>query len=419
VIPRYQLAVAPRITPASLLGAAMSLFTPAAGALGALASSLRREFGASECVLTDSGTSALVLALRLTAGREGTVALPGYGCVDLASAVGFAGLKARLYDVDPNTMSPDLDALEGALKRGVDAVVVAHYYGYPADVAGVQSLASSYGVPVIEDAAQAAGGALNTARLGALGDLSVLSFGRGKGLFGGRGGALLSHSATWSTRIASLPTLRSRSGLGDLSVAVGQWVLGRPELYAVPASIPWLHLGEMVYHPAHEPSGISVAAASLVGSALASADRELGDRCHRAAKLHALLEEDADQLLPVRLIARARPGYLRFAVIDRSSLRVAAPRLGVMRGYPRTLREQPELAPHLVPGEPATHGAAELRRSLFTLPTHSRVTTRDLLDLQKWISRVAAGSAVASGGRMAPSQINSSRARQSVANRFI
>ena len=60
-----------------------------------------------------------------------------------------------------------------------------------------------------------------------------------------------------------------------------------------------------------------------------------------------------------------------------------------MPGYPRTLPEQTELAPQLMPGEPATPGADALRQSLFTLPTHSRVNRTDLVDLQNWVYQVA------------------------------
>jgi dTDP-4-amino-4,6-dideoxygalactose transaminase len=327
----------------------------------------------------------LVLALRLAVGQGGTVALPGFGCVDLASAVRFAGVKVRLYDIDPATMSPDLDSLEDALGRGVQAVVVAHYYGYPADIPGVRALARAYGVPLIEDAAQAAGGTLRGLRLGALGDICILSFGRGKGLFGGRGGALLGFAPEFTPGVASHSPSLPRRGAGDLAVATAQWLLGRPGIYALPASIPWLHLGEMIYHPAHEPAALSPVAATLVHASLAAEASDRATRRRNAAALHAVTEGGGGQIAAIRPIPGAEPGFLRFAVLDRSGARDAAPRLGVMRGYPRTLHEQPELREYLAAGEPPTPGAAELRATLFTLPVHLKVTDRDLADLRDWI----------------------------------
>ena len=389
---RHQLAVCPRISPADLARGASAMLTDTGESLAATQHAIQREFGAVSCLLTDSGTSALVLALRLMVGKGGTVALPGFGCVDLASAVEFAEVGVRLYDVDPFTMSPDLGSVESAIRRGVDAVLVAHYYGYPADVRGVRELATSYGVPVIEDAAQAAGGSRGGVRLGALGDLSILSFGRGKGLFGGRGGALLGFSREWGSRIAAIRELSSRRGLRDVAIGAAQWLLGRPRLYGLPASIPWLHLGEMVYHPAHEPQSLSVAAATLVRSSLANEARDLATRRRNAAVLRAVTERDGHRITPVRPLPRAESGFLRFAVLDRSLTREAAPRLGVMRGYPQTLHEQIPLRRHLLHGEPATPGAMQLRASLFTLPTHAMVTERDLSVLGGWLRKAAHSS---------------------------
>lgn len=384
MIPRHQLAVAPRITVSALVRGAGSLVASNSGELEHLAKELELRFSASRCVLTDSGTSALVLALGLTAGKQQAVALPAYGCVDITSAARFADVKATLYDVDPNTLSPDLDSVRRALDRGVRAIVVAHYYGYPADVTAVRELAADRGVRVIEDAAQAAGGTLYGARLGSLGDVSVLSFGRGKGLFGGHGGALLVRSDLGRHAIPLALPSGSRRGLDDLAAGVAQLVLGRPSVYAIPASIPWLHLGEMVYRPAHEPGPLSRVAATLVRDALASEASERRSRVWKANVLSSSARQ-VDGLTPVQTIPGGESGYLRLAVLDRTGTRRPAPRLGVMPGYPLTLGQQPELAPQLMHGQQSTFGAEELCRSLYTLPTHGKVRHRDVRDLEEWM----------------------------------
>ncbi|HKW48598.1 MAG TPA: DegT/DnrJ/EryC1/StrS family aminotransferase [Gemmatimonadaceae bacterium] len=397
MIPRHQLAVAPRITLPSLLEASASLCSSSTAPLDIFAANLQREFSAPRCVLTDSGTSALVLALRLLVGKNGTVALPGYGCVDITSAVRCAGIRARLYDVDPRTLSPDLDSVLGALTQGVDAILVAHYYGYPADITGIRALAAAWNVPVLEDAAQAAGGTLDGARLGSLGDVSVLSFGRGKGLFGGRGGALLVRSAELVERMPTALPLGRRRGFGDVAAAMAQWALGRPTLYAVPASLPWLHLGEMVYRPAHEPRGLSHAAATLANWSLANEQNDRRLRSRRAEVLDRIAAE-AESVHAIRSIDGGTSGYLRFAVLDTSGSRNAAARLGVMRAYPRTLREQPELRSLLLPSQPAIAGADELTRSLFTLPTHFKVRQSDFVGLRRWLAGRPTPSATAYAG---------------------
>ncbi len=344
---------------------------------------LAGRFGAAAVALTDSGTSALVLAMRLTAGAGGTVALPAYGCIDLTAAAIFAGVRARLYDVDPATLSPDLESVARTVSRGVDAIVVAHFYGYPADVPGVARIAAEAGVSVIEDAAQGTGGTLDGTRLGALAPLSILSFGRGKGITGGRGGALLLRDTALAERAAALRLGDPPRGWSDAAVATAQWLLGRPSLYALPASLPMLHLGEMVYHPAHEPSSLSRAAAVLVRDALAYEDAEANLRRRNAAAMTVGAERSRG-IEPVRVLAGGESGYLRAAVRNKLG-RPIDPRLGMSSGYPLTLMEQGELRAHLCVGEREHPGARALRRTLVTLPTHRFLSLRERELLARWV----------------------------------
>ncbi|MEJ7812139.1 MAG: DegT/DnrJ/EryC1/StrS family aminotransferase [Gemmatimonadaceae bacterium] len=386
MIRRHQLPVHSPIRPVALLRASTRTTRSAARAEhDGVTRALVEMYGARAAALTDSGTSALVLALRLAVGPGKTVAFPGYACIDLAAAARFAGVRVRLYDVDPATLSPDLDSVARVLARGVDAVLVAHLYGFPADVPGVAILAASHGARVIEDAAQGAGGLLHGARLGALGPLSVISFGRGKGTTGGNGGALMAMTGDWEQGVTN-----AVAGLGgipagwrDLVAAAAQWTLGRPGLYGVPSAIPSLRLGEMVYHPAHEPRALSAAAAALAGGALRRSAAEVATRQRNAAVLAEAVTECRAAVQAPRAVGGGECGYLRFPVL--ASAREAAPTLGIFRGYPRTLAEQEELRPILESGEREQPGALELRRSLLTLPTHSLLTDRDTTTLQGWI----------------------------------
>ncbi|MBX6332097.1 MAG: DegT/DnrJ/EryC1/StrS family aminotransferase [Gemmatimonadaceae bacterium] len=387
MIGRRQLPVASPVRASALVRAAWPAFWRSARGRRALAAELRERYGARGALLTDSGTSALVLALRLAVGGgEGkTVAFPGYACVDLAAAARFARVRVRLYDLDPRTLAPDLDSLVAAIARGVDAIVIAHLYGFPAYTPALAALAARHGIPIIEDAAQGAGGLIDGTPLGALGALSVLSFGRGKGTTGGHGGALLWREPRFDQPAthAAQPLSRPRRGWGDLAAATAQWALGRPALYGIPSAIPALRLGEMVYHPAHEPRPLSAAAASLVRRALVAADREVVIRRRNAAALEIAAEEGSD-IQTIHPVAGGESGYLRYPVVD-GGVRDERPDLGVLRGYPRTLHEQAELRPVLHPGEPPTPGATELRQGLFTVPTHSMVTRQDMEKLIDWL----------------------------------
>ncbi len=345
---------------------------------------LATSLGGTSVALTDSGTSALVLALRLAARADRSVALPAYGCVDLLAAAAYAQLRVRLYDVDPATLSPDLESVRRALARGAETIVVAHFYGYPADVPGVTALAADAGAVVIEDAAQRAGGGLAGAPLGALGPLVVLSFGRGKGTTGGNGGALLARTPEWSGAVAEWQARITGAppGWGDWAAAAAQWAAGRPALYGIPASMPGLHLGETIYTSAHEPERLSLAAASLVERALRGVESDRQRRAQTADALRIALA-DAHALRVIQPIPSGESGFLRLPVLDTAGRR-AAPRLGIVRSYPRPLGEEPVAATLLAPNEPANPGAGVICETLFTLPTHAYVTETDRERILAW-----------------------------------
>jgi perosamine synthetase len=387
LIGRHQLPVSSTITARSLLRALAPALGDGAHERSALDAELRQAFGERDVVLVDSGTSALAMALRLTTPVDGIVALPAYACVDIGAAAIYARVRVRLYDVDPVTLSADLDSVSRVLAAGVDTIVASHLFGYPADVPAVAALAAEHGAAVIEDAAQGAWGSLLGTRLGAFGPLTVLSFGRGKGMTGGGGGALLSIGerapdamSAGRTRIAA-PT----SSLRTLAVTTAQWALGRPALYALPSSIPALHLGETIYHPAHEPRSITSASASLVRAALARASDDLAVR-RRHADVLALAALSSRDVSAVRPIAGAEPGYLRFPVrlADTRTRNREQPSLGIVHGYPDTLADLAALRSSLI-GDEKLAGTRELQRSIVTLPTHSLLNEKDLMEVCRWM----------------------------------
>jgi len=351
---------------------------------------LCQRYSAADALLTDSGTSALILALRRILPPGGTVAFPGYCCIDLTTAALGAGMRVRLYDIEPSTLSPDLDSVRKVVARGVDAIVVAHLYGYPADVLGVEEIAAEHGIPVIEDAAQGAGGTLRGGLLGTFGDVAILSFGRGKGMTTGSGGAVLVRTpehVRWTKRMLAQLGVGSGGGREVMTLAA-QSLLGHPSMYRFPASIPALRLGEMVYHPPTEPRPMAAAAAAILGSALEMDEREVQYRRTRANEMLSLIAE-SHPVVPVRPIVGGESGFLRLAFLDTGSRRLPHFTLGVLRGYPMTLEQHPQLQPMLLPGERAGKGSEALRDRLFTLPTHSRVNRSDLTRLAKWLGQAS------------------------------
>jgi perosamine synthetase len=379
---RRQLPVASPLTAANILGATLATIARR-DASDRVRNALASEFNATQVTLTDSGTSALVLALRMFAKPGAPVAMPAYVCVDLIAAARRAGVRIRLFDVDPHTLSPDMDSLQRVLAAGVSAVVIAHLYGFPADMPGVLRLARDAGVPVIEDAAQHAGATIAGASAGSFGDVTVLSFGRGKGTTSGSGGALLAGRTLDAGGDFPGHSLQHMSSTGVLVTATATWILGRPSIYSLPASIPSLHLGETVYHEAGEPRSMSRAAVTLLDQTLPG----MRSAAHARQANALILRDAADQsrnLDTVRAIETGESGYLRFPVLLRDDPRDNGA-LGIARGYPRPLSLDPQMQPCLIASREPLHGAHELARRLVTLPTHHMVTTFDLERLSAWL----------------------------------
>lgn len=360
-----------------------------------VSSVLRQRYGCLDALLTDSGTSALILTLRKLVSPGSIIALPAYACIDLTTVALGANVRVRLYDIDPATLSPDMDSLRAAIRRGVHAVVVAHLYGYPADVIGARELASADGVPVIEDAAQGVGGTLLGAPLGSLCDPAILSFGRGKGTTAGSGGAILVRTGAmseWTQATRSSLTATTRGGMEVLKLTA-QRVLSHPYFYAFPASVPGLRLGEMVYHPPRQPAAMSAASAAILRRTLDMEPGEVEGRRARAKQLLSRLT-DIPNVTAVRPLSGGQSGFLRLALLDASGTKAPRTDLGALRGYPMTLDEHPQLQPVILNGEKAGNGARFLRDRLFTIPTHARFAPSDVTSVTEWL-----------GGRKVPSPL--------------
>ena len=145
-----------------------------------------------------NGTDAITIALRALGVRPGQeVVVPSFTFYATAEAVASAGAIPVFCDVDPETRNISADTVRAALTDETAAIVAVDLFGCPAPYAELREL----GVPVLEDAAQAAGARLHGRQAGALGDAATFSFFPSKnlGCFGD-GGAI----ATDSDEVAEL-----------------------------------------------------------------------------------------------------------------------------------------------------------------------------------------------------------------------
>lgn len=360
---------------------------------------LAQRFGAEEVILTGSGTQALTLALR-GASRllEGPtpVLLPAFTCFDVAAAAVGADVQVLFYDLDPATLAPDLDSLRRGLEAGARIAVVNPLYGLPLPWDEIRALVDGVGGILVEDAAQGAHGRWRGRWLGSLGDLSVLSFGRGKGWTGAGGGALLARGplaggGEWSVEPAG-------PGWRTLAKAGAMGILGVPAVYGVPRRLPFLGLGETHYHPPAPPGAMGAVEAALILASEEAAESEAGLRRRNAAELARRLAEVAGVRIPTP-VEGGDPGFLRFPVLLPPARHPHPPvgiRFGIGASYPIPLPRLEPLRSRIVGGPWKVPGAEELSSCLITLPTHSGVSGADREGI---VDALSAGAALAGGVR--------------------
>ncbi|MEM9366923.1 MAG: DegT/DnrJ/EryC1/StrS family aminotransferase [Planctomycetota bacterium] len=162
-----------------------------------------------------SGTAGLELALRAAgAGPGNSVALAAYDYPGNFRTIESLGARPFLVDVATDGLSIDVDALLAAESRlgSVPAValIASHLHGAIADMPALRKLCSNLGWLLIEDACQSPGVVrggqepASTWRIGSLSDFAVLSFGGGKPLTAGNGGALLCSNERLFARVRSI-----------------------------------------------------------------------------------------------------------------------------------------------------------------------------------------------------------------------
>jgi dTDP-3-amino-3,4,6-trideoxy-alpha-D-glucose transaminase len=154
--------------------------------------------GVGHVIGVGNGTDALTIGLRaLGVGPGDEVVCPSLTFYATAEAIVNAGATPVFCDVDSDTWCATAETVRPVLTDRTAAIVPVHLFGNVAPVTELRSL----GVPVLEDAAQAAGAALEGTMAGALGDAATFSFFPSKNLpCLGDGGAIATNDADVAER---------------------------------------------------------------------------------------------------------------------------------------------------------------------------------------------------------------------------
>jgi perosamine synthetase len=350
---------------------------------------IREYFNVNHVFLVSSGKAAIYLSLctlQQTSKRR-EVIIPAYSSFCLASAVARTGLPIQLCDIDPGTLDFDLAKLQSLISEKTLAVIPVHNYGLVCNLKEIKKLATGKGAYVIEDAAQAAGASLDNHKTGAIGDVGILSLGRGKNVCALGGGVILTDNDLFAGFIEDslnqYPSVSIPSAFKDFSNGIGLSLLLNPERYAIPAHLPFLNLGANIFDPGFRVARLSSLNAKVGQQTFLSLDRYNKTRIENARLLNDSLSGNGSLRIP-KPNHDGRSVYLRFPILfqnkearEKAFRQLNQKRLGASLSYPIPLNQIIGFRKYLA-GQDEFPGAQFVSDRILTLPTHPYVREYDI-----------------------------------------
>lgn len=162
--------------------------------------------GTAECVACNSGTDALLLAMRAyNVGAGDEVITTPFTFFATAEMMTVVGATPVFVDIDPDTFNLDLDQVEAAITPRTKAIAPVHLFGQAVDMTRLMAIAQAHELLVIEDAAQAVGSQWRGQRVGSFGQAGCFSFFPTKNLGAcGDGGAVTTNDPAIAARMRML-----------------------------------------------------------------------------------------------------------------------------------------------------------------------------------------------------------------------
>ena len=168
--------------------------------------------GVKHCIACNSGTDALLLALKAWDVKPGdAVFVPSFTFFASAEVIAMQGATPVFVDVDKGTFNMDVVDLEHKIEQTLKAgkltprvVIAVDLFGLPADFKAIRKLADKYHLYVLEDGAQGFGGRIGGQKACTFGDISTTSFFPAKpvGCYGD-GGAVFTDNDAWAELMES------------------------------------------------------------------------------------------------------------------------------------------------------------------------------------------------------------------------
>ena len=159
--------------------------------------------GVKHAIATTSCTTALhLIMVALGIGENDEVIVPAFTWIATANVVVYCGARPIFVDVDPASFNIDPDLVAANVTARTKAIVPVHLFGLCADMNAIADAAP--GIPLVEDAACAAGAAYRGASAGSLGTAAAFSFHPRKTITTGEGGMVTTNDDELAARLDCL-----------------------------------------------------------------------------------------------------------------------------------------------------------------------------------------------------------------------
>jgi perosamine synthetase len=171
-------------------------------------SEFAKYIGVDHGVAVNSGTSAINLALSaLDIGTGDEVLISSYTNMATFFPVLQLGAMPIPVDVDPIHFNFDPSGLEKLITEKTKAILVVHIFGHPAPMDEICEIANRYGIPIIEDCAEAHGATIRGKKVGSFGIAGCFSFYANKLITTGEGGMLTTNDSEFAFKAKTISSL--------------------------------------------------------------------------------------------------------------------------------------------------------------------------------------------------------------------
>jgi perosamine synthetase len=165
----------------------------------------KEHLGVNYAIATSSCTGALHMGMAaLGIGPGDEVIMADTNWIATASPIVHLGVKPVFVDILPDSWCIDPDKAEAAITSKTKAIVAVHLYGNLCDMDRLRAISEKYGIPIIEDAAEAIGSVYHGKRAGSMGTFGTFSFHGTKTLTTGEGGIFVTNDENLYERVLTL-----------------------------------------------------------------------------------------------------------------------------------------------------------------------------------------------------------------------